>query len=224
MKLLNLDEKVPEMFYIFIGQGKTLSSQVNYHNYELGKKLISSGFSSLFAQSEFMNQFIEGDIVYAPFVPNNTTLHSPSSHQLNVVNGYQTEYILEYTRDKYYKKYPSRLSCLYAFGDYESCEKANKLYKWDLSKVKKFKLKTFNNDLDKCIKIVKCNMEIVTLMWNSEIITFEKDSIDRISRAYWDGINLVATEQMNIADRLYTQKVSDTLYEYLIEGILEEVE
>ena len=61
MKLLNLDEKVPEMFYIFIGQGKTLSSQVNYHNYELGKKLISSGFSSLFAQSEFMYQFIEGE-------------------------------------------------------------------------------------------------------------------------------------------------------------------
>lgn len=223
MKLINMDEDCPKVFYVFIGLGNSIYSKINYHNYKLNNSLISGGFKNLEISNIDINDFIMGNITYAPFIPNSTTFLSPTSHLMNVINSYQVEYILEFYRKQ---EYPSRFSCLYAFGDYESCEKASRLYPkmFDLSKVKKFKLKITNTDLDKCIKVAKCNMEIVTRMWNCDVSSFDKDSISRISYAYWNGTGPVATESQNIEDGLYSQTISDVLYEYLIEGILEEVD
>ncbi|MDO5002871.1 MAG: hypothetical protein Q4E39_01400 [bacterium] len=223
MKLINMDENCPKVFYVFIGLGNSIYSKINYHNYKLNNSLISGGFKNLEISNIDINDFIMGNITYAPFIPNSTTFLSPTSHLMNVINSYQVEYILEFYRKQ---EYPSRFSCLYAFGDYESCEKASRLYPkmFDLSKVKKFKLKITNTDLDKCIKVAKCNMEIVTRMWNCDISSFDKNSISRISYAYWNGTGQVATERQNIEDGLYSQTISDVLYEYLIEGILEEVD
>lgn len=223
MKLLNIDEEIPEVFYIFIGQGKNIYSKINYHNYCLNKRIVSSGFQGLFTEPSKVKDFLDGNIVYAPFVPNDTTLNVPSSHQMAVVNGYYTEYVLEYVRFTKFKHYPSRFSCVFAFGNYESCQKANKYYNWDLKKVKKFKL-VKNTHLDPCIKVAKCNMEIVTEMWNCDIASFDRESIDRIAIAYWNGIGQVATEREDIDTRLRTQRVCGEIYEYLIEGILEEIE
>lgn len=223
MKLINMDEDCPKVFYVFIGLGNSIYSKINYYNYKLNNSLISGGFKNLEISNIDINDFIMGNITYAPFIPNSTTFLSPTSHLMNVINSYQVEYILEFYRKQ---EYPSRFSCLYAFGDYESCEKASRLYPkmFDLSKVKKFKLKITNTDLDKCIKVAKCNMEIVTRMWNCDVSSFDKDSISRISYAYWNGTGQVATESQNIEDGLYSQTISDVLYEYLIEGILEEVD
>ncbi len=223
MKLINMDEDCPKVFYVFIGLGNSIYSKINYHNYKINNSLISGGFKNLEISNIDINDFIMGNITYAPFIPNSTTFLSPTSHLMNVINSYQVEYILEFYRKQ---EYPSRFSCLYAFGDYESCEKASRLYPriFDLSKVKKFKLKITNTDLDKCIKVAKCNMEIVTRMWNCDVSSFDKDSISRISYAYWDGTGQVATERKNIEDGLFSQTISDVLYEYLIEGILEEVD
>lgn len=221
MKLINLDEDCPKVFYVFIGLGNSIYSKINYYNYKSNNSLISGGFKNLVNID--INDFIMGNIIYVPFIPNSTTFLSPTSHLMSVINTYQVEYILEFYRKQ---EYPSRFSCLYAFGDYESCEKASRLYPkmFDLSKVKKFTLKITNTDLDKCIKVAKCNMEIVTRMWNCDISSFDKDSISRISHAYWNGTGQVATERQNIEDGLYSQTISDVLYEYLIEGILEEVD
>lgn len=223
MKLINMDEDCPKVFYVFIGLGSSIYSKINYHNYKINNSLISGGFKNLEISNIDINDFIMGNITYAPFIPNSTTFLSPTSHLMNVINSYQVEYILEFYRKQ---EYPSRFSCLYAFGDYESCEKASRLYPriFDLSKVKKFKLKITNTDLDKCIKVAKCNMEIVTRMWNCDVSSFDKDSISRISYAYWNGTGQVATERKNIEDGLFSQTISDVLYEYLIEGILEEVD
>lgn len=222
MKLINVDEECPEIFYVFIGLGSSIYSKINYHNYKLNNLLVSGGFKNLEISNIDINDFIKGNVIYAPFVPNSTPFYSPTSHLMNVINSYQVEYILEFYRKK---EYPSRFSCLYAFGDYESCEKANKLYPkmFDLSKVKKFRLKATNTNLDKCIKVAKCNMEIVTRMWNCDISSFDNESISRVSNAYWAGVGQIATERQNIEDGLYTQIISDVLYEYLIEGILEEI-
>lgn len=223
MKLINMDEDCPKVFYVFIGLGNSIYSKINYHNYKINNSLISGGFKNLEISNIDINDFIMGNITYAPFIPNSTTFLSPTSHLMNVINSYQVEYILEFYRKQ---EYPSRFSCLYAFGDYESCEKASRLYPriFDLSNVKKFKLKITNTDLDKCIKVAKCNMEIVTRMWNCDVSSFDKDSISRISYAYWNGTGQVATERKNIEDGLFSQTISDVLYEYLIEGILEEVD
>lgn len=223
MKLLNVNEKIPDIFYVFVGLGSSIYSKINYHNYKLNKTIISGGIRNLSIKPELIKDFIDGNIIYAPFIPNVTTFESPTSHLMHTVNGYQVEYILEYYRPKIY---PSRFSCIYAFGDYDSCVKANKLYPdiFDLSKIKKFKLKQTKTGLDKCIKVAKCNMEIVTRMWNCDVSSFEKESIERIAKTYWDGTGKIATERQDFDTGLYTQIISDELYEYLIEGILEEVE
>ncbi len=223
MKVQNIDERVPDVFYVFIGLGNSYFSQVNYHNYKLTHRLISSGFSSLLAESQKIDDFIQGNIKYAPFDLTGNTVNSPSSHMMNIINSYQVEYILEYYRPK---EFPSRFSCLYAFGDYKSCLKACELYPkmFDISKLKRFRLKELNNDLDKCIKVVKCNMEIVSRMWNCDISLYDADSVRKIANAYWGCYGKVATETQNIETGLMTQHVTDVLYEYLVEGILEEIQ
>ena len=159
---------------------------------------------------DMMSDFIVGNIDYVPFKPNKPTFQSPTSHLMNVINTYQMEYILEYHRPKIY---PSRFSCIYAFGNYESCITASKEYGWPLENVRKFKLKKFNNEFDKCVKVVKCNMEIASRMWNSDISTFDRES---------NGI--FATERIDIETNSLIQRVGYELYEYLIEGVLEEIE
>ena len=222
MKLLNIDEEAPEEFYIFINNGSSIHSQINYHNYKLGAPLISGGFKNIMFMPEKIEDFIKGNIVYAPFVPNTITFMSPTSHMYSVINSYNVEYILEYTRDAKFRVFPSRFSCLYAFGDYESCVIASEYYKWNLKNVKKFRLKKMNNELDDCIKIIKCNMEIVTRMWNCNIESFERESIDRIASAYWCGVDNVATQRQDLETGENIITPARVLHEYLIEGILEE--
>ena len=67
-------------------------------------------------------------------------------------------------------------------------------------------------------------MEIVSRMWNCDISLFGADSIRRIANAYWSCQDKVATEIGDIDTGLMTQHVTDVLYEYLIEGILEEIQ
>ena len=52
MMLLNIDEEAPEYFYIFIGSGSDLPSQINYHNYLLDKRLNSNGFINVMVQPD----------------------------------------------------------------------------------------------------------------------------------------------------------------------------
>lgn len=230
MKLMNIEEVVPEVFYIFIGQGNNLSSKVNYHNYKLNNKLISAGFESIMIDTSKFKDFVNGNISYVPYVPAKTTLSVPSSHLLAVVNGYTTEYALERYRYNNFKTYPSRFSCLYAFGDMESCELASKKHGWDLSKVKKFKLHDFSKDnpnlafLNNAIKICKCNMDIVTYMWKHDIQCFPIEESDKICKHYWTGGGAIATEMHDIetGNKITTNSV--VLIEYLIEGILDQIE
>lgn len=226
---MNVEEEIPEVFYIFIGQGKNIASQINYHNYKLNNRLISSGFNSIMADTSKLLDFIMGNIFYAPYIPAKQTLHIPSSHQLAVVNGYNVEYALERYRYNHFKSYPSRFSCLYAFGDMESCEIASKWHNWDLKKVKKFILHDFSKDdanlniLNKAIKVCKCNMDIVTYMWNHDLHYFPIEEGDKMCRQYWTGGGAIATEQQNIETGNIITTNSEVLNEYLIEGVLDEV-
>ena len=221
MKTLNTKEEIPEFFYIFINQGDSIFCNINYHNYTLTSSIVSGGFYNLLVDFEKADDFIKGNITYAPFIPNKTTFSIPTSHTLGVINGYNVEYILEYYRPK---QYPSRFSCVYAFGNYESCLKASKIYDWDIKNVKKFRLKQLGIEFNKCIKIVKCNMGIVTAMWKcGGISAFDDKSTRKIAEAYWSGKGKIATERSDLTTGLITQVISQELYEYLIEGVLEEV-
>ena len=230
MKVMNVQEEIPEVFYVFIGQGKTIYSQINYHNYKLTHRLVSAGFSSMLADISKIQDFIDGNIFYAPYVPVKPTLIVPSSHQLAVVNGYSGEYALERYRYNHFKTYPSRFSCLYAFGDMESCELASKWYDWDLKKVKKFQLHDFTKDnpalsvFNSAIKVCKCNMEIVTFLWKRNIQHFAIDESDKACQHYWTGGAAIAAEQRDIETGSILTTESGVLNEYLIEGVLDEIE
>ena len=60
-------------------------------------------------------------------------------------------------------------------------------------------------------------------MWNCDIISFDRNSIDRIASAYWCGISNVATERQDLETGNNVITPARVLYEYLIEGVLEEI-
>ncbi len=123
------------------------------------------------------------------------------------------EYDAELCRKYYYPKYPSRLSAIFAFGDYETCKKVNRKYGWDLSTVKKFRL-----NIDNLIRVIKVNMEIVSLMRTAYKIGFFDDKTkDDIWKKYWNGTGDIDLELPDVESerKIYH---SGEIFEYLIEG------
>lgn len=215
MNLINLNEKIPEYFYIFIEPNGNFLSQIKYHNYLLTRKIISSGYESVLTQTDMLENFVNGDVDYAPYIPADNQLHVPSTFEMTVVNDYTVEYALERYRRMKHKDYPSRFSCVYAFGDYESCVLANKRYGWNLATVKKFALVeggVEDSDYNKAVKVCKCNMEVVSILRGSSINYIPIDECDKACKMYWEGVSMDLS-----------QCKDEQLYEYLIEGILEEV-
>ena len=86
------------------------------------------------------------------------------------INDYMVEYDAELCRKYHYPQYPSRLSAIFAFGDYETCKEVDRKYDWDLSTVKKFRL-----NIDNLTRVIKVNMEIVSLMRTAYIRGFFDD-------------------------------------------------
>ena len=61
------------------------------------------------------------------------------------------------------------------------------------------------------------------MMWNSNIVLFEKESVDNMADCYWNGQGQMVFETTDIDTELKQFNYSDVIYEYLIEGILEEI-
>lgn len=216
MRIQNVDENIPEFFYIFLGIDSVFSP-IDDYNYKLNHRLTSSGFSNLLVLDDHAQDFLTGDIEYLPFVAASPTTNSISTFTQKLINNYAIEYELELCRKKYFKQFPSRLSGLYAFGDYESCKKASEKYKWDLNQVKKFKP-------IQIVKIAKLNMEIISLLRAFSIASFSLDMRHSICTQYWEGAAEVSIQVPTMeTDENHVYK-SGTIYEYLIEGILEEIQ
>lgn len=168
--------------------------------------------------SKYLENYINGKQKYLPFVPSNEVPFSPTSFSLNIVNNYTLEYNLELYRYANVNKYPSRLSAIYAFGDYETCKKVSELYEgWNINTVKKFKLKSLNG-LDELVRVSKHNMEIVSYMRGLDCRFFPIEDQNIIYEHYWNGRGNLTLEKNGI-----TYDTGE-IYEYLIEGILELVE
>lgn len=223
MKLVNLQEETPEEFYIFQDYGKNIFDQINEHNYSLNKIIVSSGFKNLLITKNFQ-EYLNGDIDYLPFIKNINYTNTPSAFMFKIINEYNIEHNLEFLRSKSFRKYPSRFSSIFAFGDYESCRQVSLKYNWDLNSVRKFRLLRECNDLNKCIRIGKFNMEIVSLLRGIDIASFDIADQENIYQRYWNGegdicINIPVGIKNNTRENLH----SGVIYEYLIEGILKEI-
>ena len=44
MELYNVNEDIPEYFYVFLSFANNIIGQMNYNNFNLSKKIVSSGF------------------------------------------------------------------------------------------------------------------------------------------------------------------------------------
>ena len=218
MKTINTNQDIPDYFYVFL-EFNGVFDKINEHNYNLNHKISSSGMATLLDKTKTFD-FINGDIDYLPFVRARETNNSPSSFMMKIINEYNIEHNLEWCRRNYFKTYPSRFSGIFAFGDYHSCELVAKKYSsWNIQSVKKYRLVDLG-ELNIGIKVAKLNMEIVSLLRGVNILSFSIEDQNQIYNHYWRGngnlqVYAPMTSQQNVQ--------SEIIFEYLIEGILEEV-
>lgn len=217
MFLTNVDV-LPEYFYIFQNFGSDAIGQINYNNFQLSSRVVSSGMSLAFDPKK-QKDYLEGNINYLPFIKGTPDINSPSAFMNRIIREYNVEHNLEYVRKEYYKEYPSRLSAIYAFGDYESCIKVAQRYGWKLDSVRIFRL-VQNSGYEKYYKIGRFNMEIVSLLRGVSIECFSTEDQEIIYKQYWRGSQKVSVMIPSIDNQKYKAE-SGTIYEYLVEGILE---
>jgi hypothetical protein len=216
MKLINFDEDIPDEFYVFIN----LQNFLTKHNYENSKSFTSAAFGSLFMGESFIAKYLNGEIDYLPYTPNsNNDLNVVSPFRSSITAQYTTEYNVELSRKYNFPLFPSRLSAIYAFGDYNSCIEVNRKYGWDLSLVKRFKI--LEHPL---VRVAKVNMEIISLeRYASKISMLDQATCDHIWIHYWTGKDNMQMELPTLDSKRENYN-SGIIWEYLIEGTIKEIE
>lgn len=215
---LNTREDLPEEFYVFVN----LLNPITKHNFEITKGFSSAVLGEVLAQPILLKKYLNGTLNYLPFVPNsNIDSHSISMYTMSATGDYRAEYNCELYRSSHdnTKLYPSRLSCIYAFGDYESCKVvAEKYGGWDLDSVQKFRLVDIS-----LTRVAKVNMEVISLIRSEGFTSFSPQEQEKIWGHYWSGRSNLKLEVSKNSD---TTEVchSGIIWEYLIEGRLESIE
>jgi len=228
LKLSNGEEKIPEEFYVFLEYSSNITDSVNQQNFSLSKRLYSSGFINLSMLKNFQ-EYLKGDIEYLPFTRSSSMIQSPSAFMLKSINNYNIEYNLETVRKQFFSTYPSRFSSLFAFGDYDSCLQVASKYPsyWNLDTVRKFRMSEEAIEAMKLkdfIRVGKFNMEIVSLLRGMNMVNFSAADQTLICKKYWEGEgNVTINTVTDIKKNIRSNCDSGVIYEYLIEGILEEV-
>lgn len=214
-KLINLNETVPEKFYIFTN----MKNPITFHNVSITKTLTSGSIGEIMASEELTQKYLGGAIDYIPFVPNQSIdIHAVSVYQFLSTSGYRIEYNCELYRKnhKSTKLYPSRFSCIYAFGDYESCKMVSKKYNWPIESVKQYQLRRLP-----LTRVAKVNMEVISLLRGVDIISsLSQEEQEKIWKHYWSGEADLSLEIPSFNNNKNQQKSSGVIWEYLIEGQL----
>lgn len=210
--LLNSESQIPDTFYIFINK----YNPITVHNLKLTRQFTSASVSNCAIDKGFLEKYIHGTVNYLPYEPRNRELGIVSPYCVTAISDYSVEYDAEYYRLTYFPLFPSRLSAIFAFGDYKSCQLVHQKYHWDLSTVKKFKL----INTPPLTRVVKVNMEIVSLSrFAYRISSLDHETRELILKNYWSGSGNITIELpgVNFERKVYN---SGEIYEYLIEGIV----
>lgn len=225
IRTLNTNELLPEYFYVFSSRNsEKLLNQTEAHNIKLRKgMLISSGFSNVLGPDLQREKYIKGELTYLPFVLGKPTTFGPISPFLaRITERYTLEYNLETYRMRNHKTFPSRFSGIYAFGDYETCKSLAKNKNWDLETVKRYRLKDMG-EFNKYIKVIKTNFNIIGAIEHYGTTYMTAQIMEAIAN-YWKGTGSITIPGIRIDDDiLLPEKKCGTRWEYLIEGVLEEV-
>lgn len=216
---MNINEEIPTEFYVFVN----LFNPITKHNFEFTKGFTSGAIGEVASNAHLVEKYMNGTLDYIPFAPSQSVdIHSVSMYSMNSLSGYRIEYNCElYRRSKEFSKaYPSRMSCLYAFGDYDSCKAvADKYGGWDLDSVKKFKL--IPTPLN---KVVKVNMEVISLFRGVESTsTWDPTQQEILWEHYWSGKGNLQVDGNTMIKGSQPEN-SGVIWEYLIEGRIELIE
>ncbi|MGJ7575125.1 hypothetical protein ACSFBX_31720 [Variovorax sp. RB2P76] len=114
MKLVNADEALPEVFYLFVDQRSLMAR----NNLAVGS-FSSAAFNS-FSDLAFIDKYVRGTVRYLPYQVAQSDLLAVSPFLMSTVGQYRVEYDAEVFREKNHPFYPSRLSAMYAFGTWSS--------------------------------------------------------------------------------------------------------
>ncbi len=223
MKLLNFpEENVPEEFYIFKRGGWHAEWQ-----FEKTRHLVSSAYGELGfetpEQENFVKKYENGNLNYLPFDfknPEKMDVQSVSPWRHKLINNLRIEYDCEYARKGINSLYPSRLSCIYAFADEKTCNRAATERGWNIHSVAKFTLE--NNQFS---RVVKTNMLIFDLARKAYTQGICNNDLSMlIWKSYWNcnEVTVDLPHHINLGKREYIQ--SGILKEYLIEGSLKRID
>lgn len=220
MRTLNTNEDLPEYFYIFTGHMSPLAR----YNFQLTKAITSGAFSNIGVNGDFLQKYLNGQVDYLRFVPSETTdIHSPSSFSMATTSNYTIEYNAELYRRQHLDThlYPSRLSCVFAFGDLGTCRLVSELFpSWRLEDVRRFTLDV-NQPLDALTRVVKANMSIATAMLDyGNLAAFDQQEQEKIWNIYWRGQEELALQIPWEDEGMNGRIAYSTIWEYLIEGRL----
>lgn len=216
--LCNSDESIPDVFYIFTNT----SNLITKHNLQATKGFTSGSIGEILAREELQKKYFDGTLDYYQYIPNpQPDIGGMSMYALNATTEYRIEYNCEGHRKtcEDAKFFPSRLSALYAFGDYESCEGVSQKYNWSLDSVKKYRLLNLP-----FTRVAKVNMEIISLMRTVERqASWGHEEQVKIWHHYWmGGANIDLELPTDGGD--FERISSGVIWEYLIEGRVELIE
>lgn len=211
--LLNCDEETPKVFFVFVNQ----LNPTTHHNFNLIGQFSSGAFTSTTFSQDNLVRYVAGTLRFLPYEPCEMDAVAVSPYFIAAINDYRIEYDAEVHREKRHPLYPSRLSAIYAFGDYDTCIAVSNKYGWPLSEVHRFRL--IDHPLNRVIKV---NMEHVSLARHAYKVSMFED-IERLWEGYWLGFDNIIV-QLPTAEFRRASFESGVIWEYLIEGAIEKVE
>ena len=211
-KILNGREKIPDEFYVFV---ENLSPPIA-NEFNITKRLTSASFSS-FTNSDFLPKYMDGSATYCTLQPSSADCQAISDYSMKLTSNYKVEYDAENYRLTRHCLFPSRLSGIFAFGDYNSCVTASHKYGFKMDSLKRFVL--VPNPLN---RVAKVNMRIFALAKTAYLTgNLDKESMLYIWSNYWGGTgNLKIDLPVKGAHRRIYD--SGVIYEYIIDGVIEE--
>ena len=209
--LLNVRENIPKNFYIFVDTDNPITARAM----RTTKTFSSSAYTMCRHSKSFLEKYIKGKVRYLPYKECSQDMKVFSPYYMAVVNEFGIEHDAERVREKFYPLYPSRLSAVYAFGDYDTCVKVSKKHNWDLKSVRRFELVN-----DRSTRVIKVNMEIVSATRSMDIhCNLDEETRELLWKNYWTGSSYVPIGPHLANYPIGTLKVDD-IFEYLIEGSL----
>lgn len=132
--------------------------------------------------NKFAAAYEEGRADFLPFVPNDkasTGFLSPFT--AGTINGYRVEWDAEVARKQWFSDAPSRLTAVFAFEQWQDCERVSGRYGWPLEEVRRF-------SIAHALRMRRVNMEIASLARTAYArAMLDADSLDHLWRSYWAG-------------------------------------